>query len=216
MSGPLSAERNRVMSTSISKHTISQCNVRVAVNDISATRTRAFLRAASLMAITALAFPQSTFAQASTVSLLGYTAAVPKTWTLRPPTSKMRLAEFVAGVPGGAEVIVYSFGAGQGGTVEANLERWKHQFSNPDGKTVSERVTHGKVGTFPMTVAEYQGTYARGIGAGSAPPDALPNHILIAAIVETPKGSLIFQMFGPKVAAAAERDAYLSFVKSMK
>ncbi|MEP6779053.1 MAG: hypothetical protein ABJC26_04130 [Gemmatimonadaceae bacterium] len=216
MSGRLSSERSNRKSQIMAKYTLLQYNVRVAVSDIAATRTRAFLRAVSLIAIATLALPPATFAQASTVSLLGYTATVPKMWTSRAPASKMRLAEFVAGAPGGAEVIVYSFGPGQGGTVEANLERWKSQFSNPDGKPVSESVSQGKVGTFPMTVVEYQGTYARGIGAGSAPQDALPNHILIAAIVETPKGSLIFQMFGPKAAAAAQRDAYLSFVKSMK
>ena len=179
-------------------------------------RTRNFVGAFSIAAIGALTSSQAAFAQASTVSLLDYTASVPKTWTSRPPASKMRLAEFVAGAPGGAEVIVYSFGPGQGGSVDANLERWKSQFSNPDGKPVVPRVTAGKAGAFPITIAEYQGTYARGIGAGSAPQDALPNHILIAAIVETPKGPLIFQMFGPKAAAEAQRDAYLAFVKSIK
>ncbi|MEP6765189.1 MAG: hypothetical protein ABJB66_12795 [Gemmatimonadaceae bacterium] len=179
-------------------------------------RAAVLMKAASLIAIAALSLPQAMFAQPTTVSLLDYTATVPKTWTSRPPASKMRLAEFVAGAAGGAEVIVYSFGPGQGGTVDANLERWKSQFSNPDGKPVSDKITQGKVGAFPMTIAEYQGTYARGIGAGSAPQDALPNHILIAVIIETPKGSLIFQMFGPKAAAEAQREAYLSFVRSLK
>ena len=216
MSGRLILSRRNPASKFVSNCAVVQCNMRADVSNNSATRTRDFLRAVLFAAITALALPQSTFAQASTVPLLGYTATVPKTWTSRPPASKMRLAEFVAGAKGGAEVIVYSFGPGQGGTVDANLERWKSQFSNPDGKPVTEKVTRGKAGTFPMTVAEYQGTYARGIGAGSAAQDALPNHILIAAIVETPKGSLIFQMFGPKAAAAAQREAYLSFVKSIK
>ncbi|MDQ6610827.1 MAG: hypothetical protein M3Y64_00220 [Gemmatimonadota bacterium] len=128
----------------------------------------------------------------------------------------MRLAEYVAGAPGGAEVIVYYFGPTQGGTVNANLARWKAQFSNPDGSPVLEKISHEKPGAFPLTIAEYHGTYARGIGAGSAPSEALPNYALIAIIAETPKGSVIFQLFGPAAASEAERARYLAFVRSMR
>ena len=31
----------------------------------------------------------------------------------------------------GAECVVYFFGAGQGGSIEANVERWKGQFRQP-------------------------------------------------------------------------------------
>ena len=155
-------------------------------------------------------------AQPQTVVLLDYTATVPKTWTPRPPASKMRLAEYAAGAPGGAEVVVYFFGPSQGGTVNANLTRWKAQFSNPDGSPVVEKISREKPGVFPLTIAEYHGTYARGIGAGSAPQDALPNHVLMAVIAETPKGSVIFQLFGPAAAADAQGAAFLAFVRSLK
>ena len=46
-----------------------------------------------------------------------------------------------------AECGVYFFGAGQGGTVEANLERWKSQFKDPTGKVapaqIAKRTSHG-------------------------------------------------------------------------
>lgn len=150
----------------------------------------------------------------STVSLLDYTAAVPKGWSPRHPSSTMRLAEFTAAADG-AEVIVYFFGPGQGGPVDANLARWKSQFSNPAGGAVSETVTHDKA-AFPLTVAEYRGTYARGIGAGSSAEAARPNHVLVAVVAETPKGVLFFQLFGPAAAVDAQRDAYVAFVRSLK
>ena len=128
----------------------------------------------------------------------------------------MRLADFVAGAPGGAEVVVYFFGPSQGGTVDANLERWKSQFSNPAGKPVEQKVSREKSGVFNLTIAEYHGTYARGIGAGSAQQDALPNHVLIAVIAETPKGTITFQMFGPTTATETQRTAYLDFIRSLK
>lgn len=155
----------------------------------------------------------------NTVSLLEYKATVPKAWTARTPSSNMRLAEFVAGpaeAGAGAEVVVYFFGPGQGGPVDANLARWKSQFSNPDGGAVSEKVTHDKAGLFPLTIAEYKGTYARGVGMGSAPEQARPNHVLVAVVAETPKGTIFFQLFGPSAAVEAQRAAYLAFVKGMK
>jgi len=75
-----------------------------------------------LVALLLLAAPLS--AQDSVVTLLGYRTTVPRGWAPRAPSSQMRLAEFtVAAADGssGAEVVVYFFGAGQGGNVEANL-----------------------------------------------------------------------------------------------
>ena len=164
--------------------------------------------------------PQSAEVSAqSTVTLLDYKATVPKDWTSRTASSKMRLAEFVAGPTEagiGAEVVVYFFGPGQGGSVDANLTRWKSQFSNPDGGAVVEKVTQDKAGLFPLTVAEYKGTYARGIGMGSAPEQARPNHLLVAVVAETPKGTIFFQLFGPAAAVEAQHASYLAFVRSMK
>ena len=155
-------------------------------------------------------------AQPQSVALLDYHATVPAAWTFRKPASTMRLAEYTAGAAGGAEIVVYFFGTAQGGSVDANLERWKSQFSNPKGGAVEEKITHEKSGAFPLTIAEYHGTYARGIGAGSAPEAARPNNTLIAVVAETPKGTLFFQLYGPMEAVNAQRAAYLDFVHSMK
>lgn len=156
---------------------------------------------------------------AQTVTFLGYETSVPSGWSARTPTSSMRLAEYTTpsrGDSDGAEVIVYFFGVGQGGSVDANLARWKNQFSNPDGAPVMARVVRDSTGAFRLTIASYHGTYARGIGAGSTPEKARPNHGLIAVVAETPKGTLFFQMFGPIASVEAQRDTYLAFIKGMK
>ena len=149
------------------------------------------------------------------LTLLEYPATVPSTWVSRPPVSTMRLAEFTVSGGDGAEVVVYFFGKGQGGNVEANLTRWKSQFSNPDGSPVSEKISRDSTGAFPITIAEYRGTYARGIGAGST-ENAKPNQGLTAAIIETPKGTLFVQLFGPAARVAAERETLVKFVKSVR
>jgi hypothetical protein len=103
-------------------------------------------------AIIALVLPSALHAQ-STVTLLDYRATVPASWVTAPSTSSMRLAQYT--IPGrdssvSAEVVVYFFGKGQGGNVEANLARWKAQFSMPDGSAVYEKVERDSSGTFPF------------------------------------------------------------------
>jgi hypothetical protein len=178
-------------------------------------RSRHLLRFAASLTLAA-ATPLIAGAQ-NTVALLDYTATVPAGWVTAPTTSQMRLAQYT--IPArdgtlGAEVVVYFFGRGQGGDVSANLARWKGQFSTPDGSPVYENVTHEQHTAFPITIAEYRGTYARGIGAGDANA-AKPGQSLIAAIAETPGGTLFFQLFGATANVSAQRDALVKFVRSM-
>ena len=98
----------------------------------------------------------------------GVAWTVPAGWEAG-PARQMRIATYrihaIAGDPEDAECAVYFFGTGQGGTVEANLDRWAHQFTSPDGQSpappakMEKRVIAGlKVST--LTVS---GTY---LGAG--------------------------------------------------
>jgi hypothetical protein len=156
-------------------------------------------------------------AQGRDLSLLDYHTSVPAEWTARAPSSSSRLAEFVLPetTAGTAEVVVYFFGSRQGANVDANLGRWKSQFSNPDSSPVYERVTRDSSGAFPLTFAEYRGNYRRGIGAGSA-DSVRAGQELIAAIVETPHGVMFIQLFGTIARVAAERDTFVAFVKNLK
>ncbi len=174
------------------------------------------LAAIALVLAATVARPAVLSAQTS-VALLTYTAAVPTGWVTAATTSPMRLAQYtVPGADGavGAEVVVYFFGSGQGGDVAANLARWKSQFSTPDGSPVYESVVREKNTPFPITIAEYRGTYARGIGAGNA-AGAKPGQSLIAAIAETPQGTLFFQLFGATANVTAQRAKLIAFVRSM-
>jgi hypothetical protein len=180
-------------------------------------RIRYAIGLASLLAAPAVSRPLR--AQGATIALLDYHTTVPPTWTSRTASSTMRLAEFVTPpVDGaaGAEVIVYFFGKGQGGSAESNIARWKSQFSSPDGSPVSPIVTRDSSASFPITFAELRGTYARGIGAGSSAELARPGQVLIAAIAETPSGTLFVQLFGPAASVAAQHDAFVRFVTGLR
>ena len=113
-----------------------------------------------------------------------------------------------------AEIVVFFFGASQGGNVDANLTRWRGQFSSGDAKPAYERVTRDSSGKFPLTIAEYSGTYRRGVGMGSA-DSVRTGQTLIATILETPRGAMFIQLFGPSARVAAERDTFIKFVKGI-
>ena len=165
----------------------------------------------------AVAMPASAVAQASALTLLDYHAVPPATWVARAPASTSRLAEFTlpATADGTGEVVVYFFGPQQQPNVDANLARWKGQFSHPDGSAVIEKVTRDSAGAFPLVFAEYEGTYRRGIGGGST-ESVRAGQRLIAAIVPTPKGTMYIQVFGTAARVAAERDTFEAFVKAIR
>lgn len=154
----------------------------------------------------------------ASVRLLDLTAQVPATWVAQQPSSSMRLAQFrVPGKAGSddAELVVFYFGQGQGGSAEANIARWQSEFSSPDGKPVKASIQRFKVSGMPATTVELTGSYARtlGMAAAGAP---VPGQTLLAAIVESPKGNLFLQLHGPKATVAANREAFLAMIRGLK
>jgi hypothetical protein len=111
----------------------------------------------------------------------------------------------VAGDSTGAECVVNYFGPGQGGGVEANIERWKSQVQAPDGKPASAKVEKRTVRGVPITVIDASGSYTGTGGPMTATPKALPGYRLLGAIAEGPGGSVFFKLTGPAKTIAAQQ-----------
>lgn len=114
------------------------------------------------------------------VQFLGMKSKVPTDWVSEPVTSSMRVLQFAA--PGGegsdaVQFVVYYFGPKQGGSVEANLARWKSQFSSSDGGELEPRISRLEHAKLPATLVELDGTYTRGAGMGPQ-GEALPVTLL--------------------------------------
>jgi hypothetical protein len=153
-----------------------------------------------------------------TATFLDYHTTVPAGWTARAPSSSSRLAEYVVPAAQGApaaEVVVYFFGPRMAPNVDANVERWRDQFTNGETKPAFERITRDSSARFPTTFVELHGTYRRGIGAGSA-DSVRTGQALIASIVDTPKGTLFIQLFGPEAGVVAAREVFRRFVAELK
>src|ERR1700682_5318072 len=115
----------------------------------------------------------------------------PKTWVAQ-AQRPMRLATYV--VAEGGECGVYYFGPGQGGSVQANLDRWIGQFQQPEGKPkIQNKTVHG----LKVTTVDVAGGYT-GMGGPNAPASGpKPGYRLLGAIVETSQGSIFFKFTGP-------------------
>jgi hypothetical protein len=112
-----------------------------------------------------------------------------------------------------AELAVFYFGSGQGGGVEANVQRWVGQFSDvkPGAVHRSDRSANG----LQQHLVEIQeGTYRSGMPGGDT--TAKLGVALIGAIVEAPNGNWFFKMTGPRKTIEARRAAFLELLDSAK
>ncbi len=127
----------------------------------------------------------------------------------------MRLATY--SIAPNAECGVYFFGAGQGGSVEANLDRWIGQFLQADGKPskaaakIAKRTIHG----WPVTTVDVSGAYTGMGGPAAQPGPAMPAYRMLGAIVEGPQGSIFIKFTGPAKTVAANQPAFDKMLASL-
>jgi hypothetical protein len=109
-----------------------------------------------------------------------------------------------AGDKDSAECGVYFFGAGQGGSVAANLERWKSQFQAADGKQAPALVATRTVKGLKVTTIDASGSYS-GMGGPMATGKSVPGYRLLGAIVEGPGGNIFLKFTGPARTVSANQ-----------
>ena len=68
---------------------------------------------------------------------------------------------------------------------------------------------------WPVTVASFSGSYARGIGTGPQ-GEALADRRLLAAILESPRGPVIFQLHGPAQTVSASEQPFLALLRGLR
>jgi len=133
----------------------------------------------------------------------------------------MRLATYTVPLAPGdtdpAECGVYYFGQGQGGSAQANLDRWIGQFQQADGKPskaaakTAKRMLHG----LAVTTVDVSGSYAGMAGPMGQAGAPKPGYRLLGAIVEGPQGSIFFKFTGPVKTVAQHQAAFDKMLDSL-
>ena len=143
----------------------------------------------------------------------GITWTVPGAWT-EGQGSAMRVATYE--VPGakGAEpgqCAVFYFGPGQGGGVDANVQRWAGQFKEKPTPKQARRTVAG----VPVTRVDVAGTYLNPGGGMMQSQGEKPGYRLLGAIVEAPEGNVFFKLTGPVASVGAAEAAFDGLVGSI-
>jgi hypothetical protein len=152
----------------------------------------------------------------SAVGLLAESAAglrwtAPSGWSSE-SARPMRAATYrvapAAGDSVAAECGVYFFGPGQGGSVDANIERWKGQFRDPDGKVPPAKVSTHKAAGLAVTMIDTAGAYSGMAGTSSL------GYRLLGAVVEGPGGNVFVKFTGPAKTIAANQQKFEQLLAS--
>jgi len=136
------------------------------------------------------------------------------------PKNAMRKASYEVPRAGAdsedGELAVFYFGPGQGGSIDANVDRWVKQFSGISASDV-KRADREANGLRQHTVEIPRGTFDAGqMGMSSGKKGPRSDYALLGAIVETPSGAYFFKMTGPVNTVAAARGPFLQLLDSVR
>ncbi len=133
----------------------------------------------------------------------------------------MRAASYqippAAGDAEGGECIVYYFGPGQGGGVEANVQRWIGQFEAPGGGPADKlaKRTSTTVGGIPVALLDLSGTYLFKPAPMAPQATRKPGYRMLAAIAEGKDAPVFFKLTAPAKTAAEAEAAFKAMINSL-
>jgi hypothetical protein len=151
----------------------------------------------------------------------GVKFTAPSGWIQETPSSSMRVAQYRLprdeGDPEDAEMVVFYF-QGQGGSVQANIDRWIGQFIKADGSPASDvaRVTRKDSGGIPLSIVDVSGTYTGSGGPMTTTARPKPDFRMLAAVAETSGGPYFFKLTGPVKTVTKWESSFHAFLNSIQ
>jgi hypothetical protein len=157
------------------------------------------------------------------VELDGLKSTTPASWKKpEKPSSKLRAHEFFIPKADGdkedAELAIFFFGAGSGGSVEENLKRWKGMMAPPMGKTIDDvsKVDKFKVGKVDITYLDISGTYLFKPFGPNTKVTPKENYRFIGAIFDSENGPYFIRLTGPARTMEQNKKAFDDWLKGFK
>jgi len=145
------------------------------------------------------------------------TWSVPAGWVEEPPSSSMRKAQYAlpaaSGDAEGGQCAVFYFGPGQGGDIQANIDRWASQLTDASGGHPVPTVAESSVGGRKVLKVSMEGTYTNMMGGDSTPK---PGTLLLGEIVEGADANWFFKCTGPKKTMESHRQEFDSLIASVR
>lgn len=145
---------------------------------------------------------------------------VPANWKTVQPRSRIIEHEFQAPKEGDTLSRITLMAAG--GSIDANVERWIGQFTQPDGKASKDvaKVEKKKVGDFEVTVVDISGTMSESMGGGPFAPGKTvkrEGYRMLGAIIDTQNRGLQFvKLTGAAELVEQQLKEFNEFIESIK
>ena len=159
-----------------------------------------------------------------TVTLDGLKSEAPASWKMEEPSNKFRAYQFAVpktkGDADDAELVIFFFGPGGGGSVNDNLKRWKGMFQAPEGKSIDDvaKVEKMKVGAVDVTYLDVQGTYLSKFPPfdPNAKVTKKENYRRIGVIFASENGPYFITLTGPGRTVEAAKKDFDNWLKAFK
>lgn len=106
-----------------------------------------------------------------------------------------------------------------GGSIEANITRWRGQFAQPDGSDTADKTKTEKMELAGQTVhmVDISGTYMDSPMGPRGKKVERANYRMLAAIIETADyGKIFVKLYGPKGTIDKNADHFKSMIKSLE
>ncbi len=161
----------------------------------------------------AAAAPESDLSSESGQVTVGpYALSPPENWQRKSSRSSMIMAEFslpkAEGDPADGRLTISQ----AGGSIEANIDRWRGQFQpEPEKEDVRELDANGK----QITVVDFSGDYMDSRGP-MFPAEKQTGYRMLAAIIPDGDQSYFIKAYGPRKTMEKHADEFQDFVQSLK
>jgi hypothetical protein len=158
------------------------------------------------------------------VTLDGLQARTPANWLVQTPANEMRAYQFkvprVDGDKKDAELIIFFFGKGSGGSAQDNVKRWKGQFRPPEGKSIDDvsKIEKFDVSGVPVTYLDIQGTFLSKFPpfAPNAKVTPMPHYRSLGVYFGSKNGPYFIRMTGPEKTVTENKKAFEGWIKAFK
>jgi hypothetical protein len=157
--------------------------------------------------------------QGQWVTLAGFGGTLPAQWVRQPAAEGSGELRFV--IPGAdganpANAVLRFVSPVLHDSPEADIERWRRRFQVPNGDPANPRlrVFDNDAGIATTTI-ELEGAYVSDrTERGNS--SAVPDQALLAGILETSRGQLYLELWGPRPTVDAQKAAFGSYVRGVR
>jgi hypothetical protein len=147
------------------------------------------------------------------------TLQVPGSWLKETPKFAMIESEFKIPAADGDALPGRMTIMGSGGTVEANIDRWVGQFTQPDDKDSNDatKIEKKTISDTTVHLVEISGTYLDAAGGPLGPKTEREDYMMLGAIIETPdSGNYYVKSYGGSKTMKANQENFKKMIASLK